>query len=141
MRALTIRQPFVDAILAGHKTVEVRGHATRHRGDLLIHASQRFGRAERERVEQLHARGIALADPDPATLGALVGLVQLVDCRRMTDADWDAALLPRDQADLWAWELAAPERFPVPIPYRGRLFLFEVPDADLAAGALALTNS
>ena len=146
MKALSIRQPFVDAILAGHKTVEVRGHAIRHRGDLLLHASRRFGRDERERLGLIRARGIDLPDPEPASLGALVGIAQLVDCRRMTDADWEAALTDPVEGDYWAWELAEPERFPAPLPYRGRLFVFDVSDEELAALALearqpALTNS
>ena len=137
MKALSIRQPSLDAILAGRKTVEVRGHATRHRGDLLLHASRRFGRDERERLALLRARGIDLPEPSPSTLGALAGVAQLVDCRRMTDADWDAALMPPAEGEYWAWELAEPERFPVPIPYPGRLFLFDVADDELAGLALA----
>lgn len=132
MKALSLRQPSVDAILAGRKTVEVRGHAIGHRGDLLLHASRRFGRDERERLAAIRARGIDLPDPDPSTLGALVGMVQLVACHRMTDADWDAALMAPVEGDYWAWELAEPERFPVPLPYTGRIFVFEVGDEELA---------
>ena len=138
MKALSLRQPSVDAILAGRKTVDIRGRATRHRGDLLVHASKTYGPAERERLALLRSRGVDLADPDPASLGALVGIVQLVGCRRATEEDWKRALaIPDGDGEHWAWELAEPERFPTPIPYRGAIRLFDVADEDLAAAVLA----
>ncbi|WP_084604451.1 ASCH domain-containing protein [Desulfonatronum thioautotrophicum] len=36
--ALSIRQPWVELILPGHKTIEVRSWPTRHRGPLWLHA-------------------------------------------------------------------------------------------------------
>jgi ASCH domain-containing protein len=138
MKALSIRQPNVEAILSGRKTIEVRGTATRHRGDLLIHASRVWRRAERERLAVLRERGIAIEDPGQEARGAICGVVQLVGCRRMTADDWAPALMaPDEDGTWWAWELAEPERFPVPIPYKGHLFLFDVPDAELARAALA----
>lgn len=138
MKALTIRQPHVEAILCGLKTIEVRGHATRHRGDLLLHASKRYGAAERERLALLRQRGIAIPEPDPGSRGALCGVVQLVDCRPITPADWERALMPPLEEDrLWAWELAEPERFPSPLPYPGRIFMFDVTDDELAQAAIA----
>lgn len=138
MKALSIRQPNVEAILSGLKTVEVRGGATRHRGDLLLHASRRYGRAERERTALLRERGIPIAEPDRESLGALCGVVQVVDCRRMTPEDWPAALQPPIEEDgWWAWVLAEPERFPEPLPYRGHIFMFDVPDEALAEAAFA----
>ncbi len=137
MKAISIRQPAVEAILSGLKTVEVRGNATKHRGGLLLHASRRYGRAERQTTAWLRERGIPIAEPDPATLGALCGVVQLVDCHRLTPAEWTAALMPEAEVDgLWAWVLAEPERFPSPVPQRGRLFMFDVAD-DLAGAAMA----
>lgn len=35
-KALIVRQPFADLIVAGDKTIEVRSRATRYRGDVLI---------------------------------------------------------------------------------------------------------
>ena len=49
---------------------------------------------------------------------ALVG-----SCHPITDDDWARALLPPIDENWWAWELAAPERFPAPIPYRGHLWI------------------
>ncbi len=36
--ALSIRQPWVELILLGRKTIEVRSWTTRHRGPLWLHA-------------------------------------------------------------------------------------------------------
>ena len=40
LRALSIRRPWANLILAGHKTVENRSWTTEHRGLLLIHAGR-----------------------------------------------------------------------------------------------------
>ena len=139
MHAISLRQPAVDAIFAGFKTVEVTGRKLGHRGDLLIHCSRAYGRLERERLAGLRERGIELGDPLPSAFGALVGLVQVVDCRPATPDDWEAALTApkHDDRTYWAWQLAEPDRFPEPIPYRGHLYVFEVPERDLTAAALA----
>jgi hypothetical protein len=72
------------------------------------------------------------------SLGALCGVVQLVDCHRMAPGDWAPALVPpSDDGTYWAWVLAEPERFPAPIPFKGHLFLFEVSDEELARAAAA----
>jgi hypothetical protein len=65
MKALSIRHPWVDLILAGTKTIEIRTWATRYRGPLLLHASSAYGISERETAARLR-----LPAPDPATLGA-----------------------------------------------------------------------
>jgi len=40
MRALTIHQPWASLIAAGLKTIETRAWATKHRGQIVIHAGQ-----------------------------------------------------------------------------------------------------
>ncbi|HEX6548228.1 MAG TPA: ASCH domain-containing protein [Candidatus Dormibacteraeota bacterium] len=131
MRALSIRHPFIDVILAGTKPVEVRAYATLHRGDLLLHASGSYSYLEKEELARLRAAGHEVPDPTKATRGALVGVAQLTDCHRMTEADWSRALIAPREGTWWAWELEAVEAFPEPIPYPGRLFMFEVEDEEL----------
>ena len=41
MKALSIRHPWVDLILAGSKTIEIRTWSTRYRGPVLLHAGNR----------------------------------------------------------------------------------------------------
>ena len=120
MKALSIRHPWVDLILAGTKTIEIRTWATRYRGPLLLHASSAYGISERETAARLR-----LPAPDPATLGAVVGIAELVDCRPVRRADWKCAGLPPLEGRLWAWVLAEP-RAVGPLPCPGKRTLFDL---------------
>jgi hypothetical protein len=120
MKALSIRHPWVDLILAGTKTIEIRTWATRYRGPLLLHASSAYGISERETAARLR-----LPAPDPATLGAVVGVAELVDCRPVRRDDWKSAGLPPLEGRLWAWVLAEP-RAVGPLPCPGKRTLFDL---------------
>ncbi len=139
MKALSIRQPSISALLAGRKSIEVRSYSTPHRGDLLLHAAATFSWREREELQHLRRLGIDLSEPDRSQRGALVGLAQLSGCRRMTEADWDAALVEAREGTWWAWELERVEAFPTPIPFRGRLFMWEVADTEFEAALAAVS--
>jgi hypothetical protein len=137
MKALSIRHPFIDAILAGARPIEVRPYVTRHRGDLLLHASGSFTTIEKQELARLREDGLELAEPTRANRGALVGTAQLTGCRPMTEADWRRALLPPREGTWYAWDLEAIETFPEPVPFPGRLFMFEVEDEELKEALLA----
>jgi hypothetical protein len=131
MKALTIRHPWVDLILAGTKTVEVRGWATRYRGPLLLHAAHQFGIAEREAASRFR-----VALPEAEARGAIVGIAELVDCRPILRQDWKKACLPPLEGKLWAWVLE--DARPIgPIPYGGRRMLFDVDEEVLTEAAAA----
>jgi hypothetical protein len=106
VKALSIRQPYAAAILAGLKQVEYRSWPTRFRGTLLIHASA--SRGSLDQCEQFPT-----LDPTAFPFGALVGTVEVVDCT--------------DGGDAFDWHLANPVAFP-PIPYKGAVGLFNVLD-------------
>jgi hypothetical protein len=129
MKALSIRHPWVDLILAATKTVEIRTWATSYRGPLLLHASGAFGISEREACSRLH-----LAPPDPATLGAVVGIAELADCRPVRREDWKKAALPPLEGRLWAWVLVDPRPLG-PIPCAGNRTLFDIDEEMLTAAA------
>lgn len=135
MKALSIRHPYITAILSGHRPVEVRAYATRHRGELLLHAAGAFGWREKEELERLRGLGLPLEPPSPAERGALVGIAEVADCHPMTGGDWSRALLEPREGEWWAWELTGVETFPEPIPHRGHIFIWDVPDAELAPAA------
>jgi activating signal cointegrator 1 len=127
MKALSIRHPWVDLILAGTKTIEIRTWSTRYRGPLLLHASGAYGISEREAAARL-----GLLPPEPATLSAIVGIVELIDCRPVRPEDWAQAALPPLEGKLWAWVLAAPR--PVgPVFHAGNRTVFEIDDEVLLA--------
>jgi hypothetical protein len=129
MKALSIRHPWVDLILAGTKTIEIRTWATRYRGRLLLHASAGYGISERDASARL-----GLARPAPETLGAIVGVANLVDCRHVQPEDWPHASLPPLEGKLWAWVFSEAEAIE-PIPCAGRRTLFDVDEALVAAVA------
>lgn len=131
MKAISIRQPWASLIMGtvrrpgfGIKNVENRTWSTDYRGPLLIHAAKTFGRAEREDAEIMNL--------DPTfdyPLGYLIGLVGLAGCR-MHNSDIDDVLSPWHNPGCYGLYLAGPPRpLAEPIPYKGQLGLFEVPDS------------
>lgn len=125
MKAISIRHPWIDAILSGHKTIEVRTWTTRHRGPLLLHAAGSFGVADKQALARLRIEGVPVEPPTPERLGAVLGEAMLVDCRPIRESDWAAALMEPVPGRLWAWELRD-VRHTDPRPIRGERMLFEV---------------
>ena len=110
MYALSIRQPYAAAILAGLKRNEHRSWPTTHRGPLLIHAALSRG-------------GLSDLWEHPALRrGALLGTVDAVGCERYRGE--------------FRWRLRNPRAFAAPVPYKGRLGLWEVAEG-VFAGQLA----
>ncbi len=132
MKALSFRQPWAELILQGRKTIDLRTWPTNHRGRLAMHASQKVDE------DVCAAYGL---DPASLTLGALVGTVEVVEMLPLNELSWEAL---RDQhlksgpfpGDLLGWRLKDPERLPEPVPMRGRLGLFNIPDELLEPGAM-----
>jgi hypothetical protein len=117
--ALSIRQPWVELILAGRKTIEVRTWGTRHRGQLWLHAGRRVDHAA------CAENGI---EAGRVTAGAIVGTVDLVDCIPFTAETW-VSLGPKHLNSISfdsryiGWVLRNPMRISRPVPYRGALGL------------------
>ena len=110
----------------GFKPVENRGRRTRHRGPILIHAAQKEERHQIEpilgqvalqtsrrysEIKDLYARHRAI--------GSIVGTADIVDCVGSMRSPWFFGP--------WGFVLANP-RWCDPIPYKGQLSLFEVPN-------------
>ena len=101
MRGLIVRPPWIDFLLKGTKTWEIRGSATRIRGRIaLIRAGS----------------------------GLVVGTADLVDCRPLTQEEFRHATvyhrIPASQTphvaykQIFAWVMRHPEAFTEPIFYR-----------------------
>jgi ASCH domain len=112
VKCLSIRAPFSHLIIIGAKTAEYRSWATSHRGPLAIHAA-----ARRPSPAELLAEGLP-ADL-PMALGCVLGVVEVVDCV--------------DDGDGFAWLLRNPRALTRPLPWRGSLGLWCLPDALIAA--------
>lgn len=113
MKALTVRQPWASLIIHGPKRVENRNWPTRYRGPLLIHAgSNRTGRDRAANVLAL-----------PLDYGVIIGAVVLSDCVPV-----DRCFSSPFTEGPWCWLVGEPIAFSTPIPWRGSLGLFTVPD-------------
>jgi hypothetical protein len=121
MKALSIRQPWAHAIIYLGKDVENRDWRTNFRGTIAVHASQ--GMTFDEFNDFISFAGqFSLADiPDPEQLvrGAIVGLVDIVDCVSDSSSDWF-------QGD-YGFVLANPRALTKPIPCKGALGFWDVP--------------
>lgn len=78
MRALSIRQPFAEAIMRGTKTTEYRSGPTNIRGRILIYASlSRYG--DDEESEMLQEFELMDVEADDLPRGVIIGSVELYD--------------------------------------------------------------
>lgn len=99
MKALSIRQPYVEEILSGKKTIEYRVWSTKHRGPLVICSSK----TPNEGGEDL-------------PLGMALGVVDLVD------------IIHHKRDGEYHWILKNPRRLKKPFPVKGVVKTFDVPD-------------
>jgi gamma-glutamylaminecyclotransferase len=133
MRALTIRQPWATLILLGRKTVETRTARTKRRGRVFLHAGASMGRAEREAAIR---EGL---DPDSLPLGKIVGSIEITDSKRVEELQVSDAERARGdyRPGRWGWTLANVRALRLPVPAKGALSFWLVPDAVAqAAGAI-----
>ena len=142
MRAITVRQPWAWAIMHGGKDVENRSRniAGAYRGPVAIHA----GLAPFEQ-DNMASRAHRLAHGGEVdtriVFGAIVGVVDLVDAHpsQRDENAWTNGDVDIFPCSPWAeWHgpyhlvLTNPCPLRTPIPVRGRLGLWTLPD-DVAA--------
>jgi hypothetical protein len=148
MKILSLQQPWATLVVLGAKRYETRSWQTAHRGLLAIHASGRFTpaglalcRAEPVRTLLYQA---GCPDADSLPLAAVLGVVEVVRCVHVEEL---AGLAPLDLAlgdftpGRWAWQLTRPRRLATPLPYRGRLGVFDGPDLPAELLSCPLTHS
>ena len=106
MKALSIKQPWASFIIDGFKDVENRTWRTSYRGPLLIHASKTWDKE----CDYIRPQGF--------DYGFLIGEVELVDCVTSSKSVWFEGP--------YGFVLENPIEWKKPIPYRGRLNIFNV---------------
>ena len=126
MKALTLRQPWAEAICRGWKVNETRSWGVPRYATLpmqiALHASSSMTASERE-----FGRQRRIISPP---LGVVVAKATLVRCVRMTPeyiaSIWEEELRWGNYAPgRWSWELALVQPLATPVPARGRLGLWE----------------
>lgn len=96
LRAISIRQPWAEAILRGEKTVEYRSQPTKNRGRVYIYAAP--GTSDAEQLNIAPELAATLSD---LPRGVLVGTVEIADCVG-SDGEYE-------------WLLANPQRLSEPL--------------------------
>jgi len=128
MKALSVRQPWAYLIVTGEKPVENRGWSSAYFGPLLIHAALTpdldGGRWVSEQFPN-----IRIPPPRELAYGAIIGGV------RMLGGSWMYESSPWFTGP-YGFMFDRPRMFPAPIPYKGQLGFFDVPDGVLLRAGL-----
>src|SRR5450631_3430874 len=119
MKALSIKQPWVYAILHEGKDIENRSWKRDFRGWLAIHAS---GTPRRGAV---FPRGSQLPEKEDAPCSAICGVARVVDIVTNSHSKW--FYRPDDGSINYGWVLEDPTPLAKPIPCHGTLGLWNVP--------------
>jgi hypothetical protein len=143
VRAISLWQPWASLWLSPRKLHETRHWATKHRGPLVVHAAKRI-----ERVDPESPLGVILEGEfgkgwyESLPRGAILGVVELLDCRRTEEIWAETDELKQCDDDYYCgdfsprrfgWLRGDYSRFPEPIPYRGQQALFSIPREVLLA--------
>jgi len=131
MKALTICQPWAWLIVHGPKRYENRQWQTSYRGPLLIHAGKSRHCIKENALERWRAQGLVIPVASDLPFGAVVGICRLADCLPIGRLDDEWASGP------WCWRLENVRAFEQPIPCRGGLRLFDLPDELVRNGQTA----
>ena len=119
MKALTIKQPWVQAILREGKDIENRSWQRSFRGWLAIHAS-----AE-PRKDAAFPSGIRVPNLDTLDYSAICGLARVADIVTKSRSKW--FIRPSDGSTNYGWVLADVKVLKKSIPCKGALGLWNVP--------------
>jgi hypothetical protein len=138
VRALSVRQPYAGAIIWMGKDVENRSQRMSYRGPLLIHASL----YEPDAGDFLLVRNTATVpvrwDDARRTRGAILGVVEVAGCHHAADCGGEdrqdgrrlrwRCCSPWGMRHQWHIALRDPRPLPEPVPCRGKLGLWRLPD-------------
>lgn len=139
MRALTVRQPYTDAIAFGTKRVENRPRKLpeKYEGELvLLHAAK-----------DLHASGITAVDLEQitwsdisqwtGTRSAILAAVRFTGSHRCADVHWCCKpwgqIETKAHPEVWHWEIGEVVRLAEPVEASGALGFWTPKDTVLEA--------
>lgn len=127
MKALTIRQPWADAIAHGEKRIENRSRRTNYTGPVLIHAGL---------AEDIGALPQEMTAGWAGTRGAIIAIADLVGCHQA-----DRCCKPWGFPGCWHWVLSDVRALTTPLPAKGQLGLWTPSEELLAAAAWEQTKT
>lgn len=121
LKAISIRQPWIDLILKGHKTIELRGWDLSHRGPLALHASKK--------IDYHAARYFGYEKPWELPSGAILAVAEVNRTIELSEAnfgdhlDGHLQILPANGIT-YGIVLEQVRPLDKPVPARGRLSTF-----------------
>jgi hypothetical protein len=118
-KALTIRQPYVEAILREWKRYELRSVRTKFRGEFVVHSAKK--RHYNPGLEAVYAWHGLKTQSLPIGYG--LGVARIVDCIHISELDFPESDRPfyPPGFGVWAWELEVVTRWAKPIAAKGAL--------------------
>jgi hypothetical protein len=125
MKAITIRQPWVWAIIFAGKDIENRSWYTKYRGPFLIHAGAAY------RADVSLPRGVHAPARTDLEFSAILGVVDLVDVVQSSRSRWFLGE--------YGFVLRNPRAFSRPIPCKGKLGLWTPTPAQVRRAKAQLT--
>jgi hypothetical protein len=160
MKCISLKQPWATLIILGIKRQEIRTWGTLYRGQLAIHASRRFPEEARRlcQVEPFRSifRKFGFRGECDLPKGAVLGVVQLADCRaiavqdRLTMEQLAYPTFPSPtgggqgrRPGCWVWEFTDPRPLARPLPFRGQMGIYNVmiSEMDLTEATMPLLRS
>ena len=125
MKALSIKQPWAHLIVTGIKDVENRSWFTATRERVYIHTGKVFDQASYNYMVGT-ADNILLLRKEDYDLGAIIGEVDIVDCKFRKPGLFDHGFSSWHEVGKWGYILANPILYDKSIPCRGQLGFFGV---------------
>ncbi|MEO8361264.1 MAG: hypothetical protein ABI672_14630 [Vicinamibacteria bacterium] len=119
MKARSIKQPWIHAILREGKDIENRTWQRNHRGWIALHA------CAKPRRDAIFPRGHRVPDLKTLTYSAICGVAPVADIVTKSRSKWFDR--PDDGSTNYGWVLTHVTALRKPIPCRGKLGLWDLP--------------
>lgn len=127
MKALSIKVPWSTAIMDLGKDFENRNWKTKFRGTVAIHSSNiksnRDFEADCDHIRYITSGKILpeqYKDQAIKDAGYIIGTVEIVDCVEISNSPWFFGK--------YGFKLVNPKRLEIPIPIKGKLGFWELPE-------------
>lgn len=144
MKVISLLQPWATLVVIGAKKIETRSWNTKHRGPLLIHASKKMDRSQKELCKTQPFLN-ALKHLEELPLGKIIGSVKLIETsttdffkqcsggialnKKYSQQEWETEIAFGDYSPgRFGWLLNDPASFSHHIPFKGSLSLWDLDD-------------
>jgi hypothetical protein len=148
MKCISLIQPWATLVILGVKGQETRTWGTLYRGELAIHAAKKFPEVARRLCQEEPFRSIlrrsGFMSGCDLPRGAILGTVQLADCRAITDQDQlsldHLAYIDRSRGR-WVWRFNNPKPLTRPLLSRGQMGIYNAAISQSGPAHIDLTQA